>query len=95
VIAVALVVSAAAHLRLGRVLLLGRMAASWRESAELSSYGGRLPDATPLERVALLPLVALLIALGVWPAPLLSTIAGGARDAGAAVDPDGPDALPR
>ena len=90
-VAAALVASAAAHLRMARLMLLGRLEPAWREGPELEPYAGRLPDATPRELIALVPLVALVVVLGFWPAPLLSTIALGARDASAAVDPDGPD----
>jgi len=92
-VALALVASAAAHLRVARLLLLGELSASWRRSRALAPFGGRLPDATPRELVALVPLAALSLLLGLWPTPLLSPIVVGAREAGAALEPTGPDPL--
>ena len=94
VMAMALVASAAAHLRVGRMMLLGRVDAAWRRSPLLEPFGGRLPDMTPPERAALLPLVLVALVLGVWPAPLLSVIAAGVRDVSATVDPSPPDMAP-
>jgi NADH-quinone oxidoreductase subunit M len=94
VMAMALVASAAAHLRVGRMLLLGRVHAAWRESPWLAPFGGRLPDMTPSERSALIPLALLAVVLGVWPVPLLSSIAAGVRDVSVTVDPSPPDVAP-
>jgi NADH-quinone oxidoreductase subunit M len=90
-VAAALVVSAAAHLRIARLVLLGRLDPAWRRSPYLEPFGGRIPDATGREALVLVPLAMLSLLLGVWPTPLLSSIAVAARDAGAAVDPGGPD----
>jgi NADH-quinone oxidoreductase subunit M len=87
VMAMAIVASAAAHVRVARLVLLGRFDPAWRASVLLEAFGGRLPDATPRELAALVPLVVLALSLGVWPGPLLSTIATGVRDASAQVDP--------
>jgi NADH-quinone oxidoreductase subunit M len=87
VMAFAVVASAAAHVRVARLTLLGRFDPTWRTSGLLVPFGGRLPDATPRELAALVPLVVLALALGVWPGPLLSTIATGVRDASEQVDP--------
>jgi NADH-quinone oxidoreductase subunit M len=84
--ALAIVASAAAHLRVARLVLLGRIDPSWRGSSLLQPFGGRLPDATPRELVTLAPLVVLALALGVWPVPLLSSIATGVHDASATAD---------
>lgn len=87
-LAAALVVSAAAHLRAARLLLMGRPDPGWRTSQRLEPFGGRIPDASPREAAALAPLVLLSLMLGVWPAPLLSQIAACARDtSAAAVEP--------
>jgi NADH-quinone oxidoreductase subunit M len=94
VMALALVASAAAHLRVGRMMLLGRVDAAWRGSPLLAPFGGRLPDMTLPERAALLPLAFLALVLGVWPLPLLSVIAAGVRDVSATVDPSPPDIAP-
>jgi NADH-quinone oxidoreductase subunit M len=86
-----LVVSAAAHLRVARMVLFGRVDPAWRRSAYLEPFGGRIPDALPRELAAFVPLAVLALLLGLWPAPLLSPMASGVRDASAAVDPAGPD----
>jgi NADH-quinone oxidoreductase subunit M len=93
-LATGLVVSSAAHLRVGRMVLLGKPDPARRRSVALQSYGGRVPDATPWELASLVPLVLLALLLGVWPAPLLSPIATGARDTSAAVDLAGPTVSP-
>jgi NADH-quinone oxidoreductase subunit M len=83
----ALVVSAAAHARVARLLLFERADPAWRQSRHLDAFGGQLPDATSLEMLALVPLAALALVLGFWPAPVLSPIEGAARDASAAFAP--------
>lgn len=85
------VASAAAHLRVARHCLFGRVHATWRKSRLLEPFGGQFPDATPRELVALVPLAVVAILLGLWPAPLLSPLAAAVRDVSAAVDPTGPD----
>jgi NADH-quinone oxidoreductase subunit M len=90
VVAGALVASAAAHLRITRLLLLGELDPAWRRSAHLESFGGRVPDATATELLALVPAAALAVLLGVWPAPVLTSIAVSARDVSGVVDPGGP-----
>jgi NADH-quinone oxidoreductase subunit M len=92
VMAMALVTSAAAHLRVGRMMLLGRVDPARRKSGLLDGLGGRVPDATGYELAALLPLTLLALLLGLWPVPLLSTIAAGARDVSATVEPSSRDA---
>jgi NADH-quinone oxidoreductase subunit M len=87
----ALVVLAAAHIRVARLCLAGRVHASWRQSHLLEPFGGRIPDATPGELAVLLPLVVIALALGIWPAPMLTPLAVAARDISAVVDPVGPD----
>jgi NADH-quinone oxidoreductase subunit M len=94
VMAMALVASAAAHVRVASIMLLGRVEAEWRRSSLLEPFGGRLPDMTPPELAALVPLSLLALLLGVWPVPLLSSIAVGVRDVSATVDPSLPDVAP-
>jgi NADH-quinone oxidoreductase subunit M len=94
VMALALVASAAAHLRVGRMMLLGRAHGARRGSPLLDAYGGRLPDATPGELAAFVPLAVLALLLGVWPVPLLSVIATGVRDVSTTVEPSPPDVAP-
>jgi NADH-quinone oxidoreductase subunit M len=87
IMAMAIVASAAAHVRIARLVLLGRFDPAWRASILLEPFGGHFPDATPRELAALVPLIILALSLGIWPGPLLSTIATGVRDASAQVDP--------
>jgi NADH-quinone oxidoreductase subunit M len=94
VMALALVALASAHLRVGRMMLLGGVDAAWRRSSLLQPFGGRLPDLTPPELAALVPLAVLALLLGVWPVPMLSSIAAGVRDASVTVDPSPPDVAP-
>jgi NADH-quinone oxidoreductase subunit M len=93
VLAGALVVSAAAHFRMARILLLEPVDAVWRRSRLLAPYGGRLPDATPTELVALAPLAAIAVGLGLWPVPILSPVEVAARDASAVLagEPTAPE----
>jgi NADH-quinone oxidoreductase subunit M len=85
----AFVASASAHMRVARMCWLGHPPTSWRGSHLLAPFGGRFPDATRSELIALAPLVVLSLLLGVWPGPLLSPIATVARDMSVAIDPSG------
>jgi NADH-quinone oxidoreductase subunit M len=82
----ALVVSAAAHTRVARLLVFERADPAWRRSRRLEAFGGRLPDATSLEMASLAPMAALVLALGIWPAPALSPVERAARDASAVLE---------
>ncbi len=86
-LALAIVASAAAHLRVARLVLLGTFDVAWRRSLALKPFRGGLPDATPRELAALVPVAVVALLLGLWPTPLLSATAAGARDAAAAVEP--------
>jgi NADH-quinone oxidoreductase subunit M len=90
-LATALVVSAAAHLRFARAMILSPPERGSLETAALDPFGGRFPDATFGELAALLPLALLTVWLGLWPSPILSSIAVAAHDIAAAVDPTAPD----
>ena len=69
---------------------------AWRRSTYLEPFGGRLPDAAPREVAALVPLALIALLLGVWPTPLLSSTAAGARDVTETVEPPTPaPRLPR
>jgi hypothetical protein len=74
VLAGSLVVAAAAHLKVAAALL-----SRGRTRAEPFQVFAR-------DAAALVPLVALALLLGFWPAPLLSEIASGVRDAAASVE---------
>ncbi|MDP8999340.1 MAG: NADH-quinone oxidoreductase subunit M [Myxococcota bacterium] len=91
IMSAAFVASAAAHLRIARQCLLGRVHTAWRRSRVLAPFGGRFPDATRSELLALVPLAVIALLLGLWPGPLLSSMASAVRDVSAAVDPAGPD----
>ena len=82
-----LIASAAAHLRVARLVLFGPVHPDWRNSPYLQPSGGRLPDGAPNEIAALAPLAFLGLLLGLWPVPLMAQIADGVRDASAAVVP--------
>jgi NADH-quinone oxidoreductase subunit M len=86
-LALAIVATAAAHLRVARMLLLGRFDDAWRRSAALQPFGGRLPDASARDLAALVPIALLALLLGLWPTPLLSATGAGASDAAAMVEP--------
>lgn len=86
-VAAGLVVSASAHLKFARTMILASPARGTRESEALVAFGGRFPDAALPELVALLPLVLLSVWLGLWPSPILSSIAFAAHDISVAVDP--------
>lgn len=90
VFAVALVATAAAHLRAARMLLLGHVDPAWRRSTYLEPFGGRFPDAAPREAAALIPLAILALLLGLWPTPLLASMASGVRDVTETVQPSSP-----
>jgi NADH-quinone oxidoreductase subunit M len=86
VLAGSLVASAAAHARMARMLLFEKVDARWRQSRSLEPFGGRLPDATSFEMLALVPIAALVFVLGFWPIPALSPMETAARDASAPLD---------
>ncbi|HEY5240413.1 MAG TPA: NADH-quinone oxidoreductase subunit M, partial [Polyangiaceae bacterium] len=94
VMAMALVASAAAHLRVGRLMLLGRADAARRGRPLLEPFGGLMPDATPRELAAFVPLALLALLLGLWPVPLLSSMAAGVRDVSSTVEPSSPEIAP-
>ncbi len=89
-LAAAFVTLAAAHLRVARLVLLGGVDVTWQRSPLLEPFGGRVPDATPRELCALTPLAAVALLLGVYPAPLLSSLAAAVRDVSFVADPPGP-----
>ncbi|HEX8790210.1 MAG TPA: NADH-quinone oxidoreductase subunit M [Polyangiaceae bacterium] len=95
VFAVALVATAAAHLRAARMLLLGHVDPAWKRSTYLEPFGGRLPDAAPREVAALVPLAVIALLLGLWPTPLLASMAAGVRDVTETVQPATGGAPPR
>jgi NADH:ubiquinone oxidoreductase subunit 4 (subunit M) len=75
------------------LVLLGHVDAALRRSGQLASFGGHIPDAMPRELLTLVPLAVLAVLLGLWPGPLLSSIAVASRDASVVVDPEGPDPM--
>jgi NADH-quinone oxidoreductase subunit M len=94
IIAVAgLAIVAASHIRVLDKIAFGKIAESWQKSPYLEPFGGTFPDLGARELGAIGPLVILLVLLGLWPAPLLTTISGSARDTSALVNPPGPDQI--
>ncbi|HEU4537144.1 MAG TPA: proton-conducting transporter membrane subunit, partial [Polyangiaceae bacterium] len=80
VAALALGLGAWGAFRLGRNLLLGRAPRRLALDPRLEPYGGRPPDLTRAEWWVCAPLVAVVVALGVFPRPLLGPIGGAAAD---------------
>lgn len=89
--AIALVVLAAAHLGLVSRVAFAPVDPGWAEDPALEPLGGRLPDLTPREWMSVAPLAVLVMVLGLWPTPVLSTTTGTVRDLANAVSPPGPD----
>jgi NADH-quinone oxidoreductase subunit M len=85
VLAAAGVISILAHGRLAAKLFFGAADPVWKASELLAPFGGRVPDARPVELAVLVPVATIALLLGLWPAPLLSTLSGAARDAADAV----------
>ncbi|HEU4411007.1 MAG TPA: proton-conducting transporter membrane subunit [Polyangiaceae bacterium] len=78
--ALALGLGAAAAWLLARNLLLGRAPRRLAHDPRLEPYGGRPPDLSRREWALCAPLVALVVALGCFPRPLLGPIEGAAAD---------------
>jgi NADH-quinone oxidoreductase subunit M len=93
VAAIALVVLAAAHLLPLSRLVFGKLDPAWERSPHLEPFGGKFPDLTSREWLAVAPLALLVVLLGVWPAPLLSASTGTVRDLTNAVSPPGPEQI--
>lgn len=91
--ALALVVAAAAHFLVLSRVIFGKLDPSWAKSPLLEAFGGRLPDLTPREWMTVAPLATLVVLLGVWPAPIVSTTTGTVRDLTNAVSPPGPEQI--
>ncbi|MDF2693260.1 MAG: NADH-ubiquinone oxidoreductase chain [Labilithrix sp.] len=91
VAAMALVVIAAAHLSAVSRIAFGSLDPEWEKNPLLEPFGGRLPDLTSREWTSAAPLVALVVVLGVWPAPIVAVTTGTVRDLANAVSPPGPD----
>jgi NADH-quinone oxidoreductase subunit M len=94
IVAVAgLALVAAAHVRLLDKIAFGKIDEAWKKSPYLEPFGGTFPDLGSRELGAIGPLVILVVLLGLWPAPLLTTISGSVRDTTALVNPPGPDQI--
>lgn len=93
VAAVALILAAAAHFLALSKVVFGKLAPDWEKSPLLEPFGGRFPDLTAREWTSVAPLVALVVLLGVWPAPLFSSTSGTVRDLTNAVSPPGPEQI--
>ncbi|MEO7111206.1 MAG: proton-conducting transporter membrane subunit [Polyangiaceae bacterium] len=84
---------AAGHVRVLDKIAFGKIDEAWQKSPYLEPFGGRFPDLGSRELGAIGPLVVLVVLLGLWPAPLLTTISGAVRDTSALVNPPGPDQI--
>jgi NADH-quinone oxidoreductase subunit M len=91
VAAIALVVIAAAHLAAVSRIAFGSLDPEWEKNERLEPFGGRLPDLTTREWTSIAPIVALVVLLGLWPAPIVTVTTGTVRDLANAVSPPGPD----
>jgi NADH-quinone oxidoreductase subunit M len=91
VAALALVVTAAAHLSAVSRIAFGPLDPDWEKSKLLERFGGKFPDLTAREWASIAPLVLLVVLLGVWPAPIVASTTGTVRDLANAVSPPGPD----
>lgn len=90
---VALLALAVAHLRVVSKLVFGRLDPSWEKSPLLEGFGGRFPDLTGREWMAIAPLAVLVVVLGLWPAPLLAVTTGTVHDIANAVSPPGAEQI--
>jgi NADH-quinone oxidoreductase subunit M len=93
VAALALILAAAAHFLVLSKILFGKLAKEWEKSPLLEAFGGRFPDLTAREWMSVAPLAALVVLLGVWPAPLFASTSGTVRDLTNAVSPPGPEQI--
>jgi NADH-quinone oxidoreductase subunit M len=93
VAALALVVAAAAHFLALSKVVFGKLAGEWSQSPLLEPFGGRFPDLTAREWTSIAPLAALVVMLGLWPAPLFASTTGTVRDLTNAVSPPGPEQI--
>ena len=93
VAALALVILAAAHLFMLSKIAFGVLDKSWEKSPFLEPTGGKFPELTSREWLAIAPLATLIVLLGLWPAPLLSTTSGTVRDLTNDVSPPGPEQI--
>lgn len=93
VAALALILAAAAHFLVLSKVVFGKLAAEWEKSPLLEAFGGRFPDLTAREWTSIAPLVALVVLLGAWPAPLFTATSGTVRDLTNAVSPPGPEQI--
>lgn len=84
---------AAAHVRVLDAVGFGKLDDAWQKSPYLEPFGGKFPDLTSRELTAIGPLVVLILMLGLWPAPVLTTASGAVRDTAALVNPPGPDQI--
>ncbi len=91
--ALALIVGAVAHFLAVSRIVFGKLGDEWERSALLEPFGGRFPDLTAREWRSVAPVAALLLLLGVWPAPLFSSTAGTVRDLTNAVSPPSADPI--
>jgi NADH-quinone oxidoreductase subunit M len=93
VAAVALVLLGAAHMLVLSKIVFEKIDIAWEKSLLLEPFGGRFSDLSLREGMSVSVLGALILVLGVWPAPLFATTAGTARDLTNSVSPPGPEQI--
>ena len=69
----------------------GRLPESLRGAQSLAPWGGHVPDLRPREIAALAPLLLLVLALGLYPAPILGRASSTVRDTMELVNPAAPN----
>jgi NADH-quinone oxidoreductase subunit M len=89
--AIALVVLGVAYLAPLSHMVFGKLDPEWERSDVLEPHGGRVPDLTRREWSTVVPLIAAVIVLGLWPSPILTLTTGTVRDLANRVSPPGPD----
>ena len=67
------------------MLLFGRLQPGSPTAADGETSNGTVPDASPRELTALVPVAAVALLLGVWPSPIFGAIAVAASDSSADV----------
>jgi len=90
---VGMAVAAAAGLFAVQRAFLGPLNEAWRSNPALEPFGGKVPDLRREEVLPLLPLAIIVLALGLYPAPLLALVSGGVRDMSNSLVPPGPDQI--
>lgn len=76
-------------------LVTGKLSVELSRSALLEPFGGRVPDLEAPAFISLAALALIVIAFGVHPAPLFSTVGSPTQELGAVLNPPGPGEIAR